>query len=44
MVDIAAFQEINKQMQEYDEKREKVIKDSRGAPFVGRALPVLPKC
>lgn len=30
IVDIAAFQQINEQMQEYDENREKVIKDSRG--------------
>lgn len=32
MIDLADFASINKDMTEYDEKREKVIKDSRGAP------------
>jgi hypothetical protein len=31
MIDVADFASINKEMTEYDEKREKVIKDSRGA-------------
>jgi hypothetical protein len=30
IVDIASFNVINKEMQEYDEMRETVIKDSRG--------------
>lgn len=34
MIDLDDFMSINKQMAEYDEKREKVIKDSRGAPHV----------
>lgn len=34
MIDMADFATINKDMTEYDEKREKVIKDSRGTPQI----------
>ena len=39
LVDLSAFATLNKAMQEYDEKRETVIKESRGARSVTSALP-----
>ena len=40
MIDLADFASINKDMADYDEKREKVIKDSRGMPHVCAWLPI----
>lgn len=40
MIDLADFASINKDMADYDEKREKVIKDSRGMPHVCAWLPM----
>jgi hypothetical protein len=38
MVDKADFEQINKEMAEFDEQRERVIKESRGAHPIGYAV------